>query len=153
MSFSRWQKLTANSTAKVVACTCVSAYAVELWAGFNSRSVDTNVVGPVFSGKGSVGQAKSRAFGSPCLCRSLDQIAQKQPSMVADALAQRDLIGGQCRAPDVEGELPHVLESVLAVRDRQVRLKDHLALVELKQRIIRFGGFGVADIHAEPGKA
>ena len=40
MSFSRWQKLTANSTAKVVACTCVSVNAVELWAGFKVEAFD-----------------------------------------------------------------------------------------------------------------
>ena len=38
------------------------------------------------------------------------------------------------------------------MRDREMRLKDHVALVEFEQRIVGFRGFRVPDIHAEPGK-
>src|SRR5258705_13391167 len=58
MSFKRWQKLIANSTAKVVACTEASAYAAELEAGFTVELVaDSCVWACSFSGKSAIEQA------------------------------------------------------------------------------------------------
>src|SRR5882672_3140891 len=64
MSFKRWQKLMANSTAKVVACTEVAAYAVVLVAGFTDSALDFDAgrtlarpIGIFFSGKAPAGQA------------------------------------------------------------------------------------------------